>query len=142
MQGGDLEQFTQPRMIVVLEGVMADITETRTGRRLRTKTVNRSFNWHQLPIKRLSYLRNNWSDASIEVITFLSQEVAEEAADFFSRTGIDVSSVSYRPFNQWINEILWQQDIAVIYDSDQDRVNRYGQLGYLVNRGQDIGTPY
>lgn len=138
MQGGDLEQSSQLRMIVVLEGVMADVTETRSGGRLRTKTVTRSYDWHQLPIKRLSYLRNNWPGSSIEVITFVSQEVADEAADFFERTGIAVSSVSYRPFKQWVMEILWQQDIAVIYDSDPERISQYGQKGYQVERGQDI----
>ena len=136
MQGGDLDLWTQPRLVVVLEGVLADVHSTTHGR-LR-KTVTRSYHWLPTPIKRLTYLKNQWPDTSIEVITFLDQGAADEAAVFFETAHIPVTSVSYRPLDAWVQEILWQPDIQTIYDSEIDRIMRYGQRGFVVQKGADF----
>lgn len=136
MQQGDLQLWAQPRLVVVLEGVLADVHTTTHGR-LRKSTV-RSYHWLPTPIKRVTYLKTQWPDTSIEVITFLGQDVADEAGEFFESAHFPASAVSYRPFDQWVQEILWQPDIQTIYDSDIDRIMRYGQRGFIVQRGADF----
>jgi hypothetical protein len=136
MERGDLATWVQPRVVFVLEGTLADYTEETTGR--WRKTTIRTFHWLPTPIKRLAYLAQNWPDTSIEVITFLDQSAAEEAARFFGDTNIPVSFTWHRPFDKWVNEIVWQSDIHTIYDSDMDRLMRYGQRGYAVVKGEDF----
>ena len=137
MQGGDLDLWLQPRVVVVLEGVIADVHETVTGKRFRKK-VTRSFHWLPTPLKRIVYLKDQWPDTSIECVTFLDQEAADEAAQFFAAVHLPIDTVSYRPLDQWVQEILWQPDIQTIYDSDMSRIMRYGQRGYIVQRGEDF----
>jgi hypothetical protein len=137
VQGGDLGLWVQPRVIVVLEGVIADVHETVTGGRFR-KQVTRSFHWLQVPIKRIVYLKDQWPDASIECVTFIDQSAADEASRFFEDAHIPIDTVSYRPLDQWVQEILWQPDIQTVYDSDMDRIMRSGQRGYMVQRGEDF----
>ena len=139
VQNGDLSLWDQPRLIIVLEGVLATVTERMQKRRFRKDAVlARNFHWMQLPIKRVVYLKSQWPDTSVEVITFIDQAAADEAAHFFDQAHVPVSAVSYRPFDRWVEEIKWQPDINTIFDSDTERVQRYGQRGYLVLRGEDF----
>jgi len=136
MEQGDLTAWVQPRLVLVLEGVLADVTETTTGRFRKVRT--RSFNWLPTPIKRVAYLKHRWPNTVIEVVTFLDQQAADEAADFFDTANIPISQVSYHPLDRWVREILWQSDLQTIYDSDIDRIMRYGQRGFVVQKGKDF----
>jgi hypothetical protein len=136
VEQGDLATWTQPRIVLILEGVLAHVRADISGR-FRRKIVL-SYQWLPTPIKRLRYLKDNYPDVSIEVVTFVNQEAADYAAEFFDTAGIPVSSVTYRPFNRWVEEIKWQPDIQTIYDSDVPRSMCYGQRGYVVQKGEDF----
>ena len=140
MEQGDLATWTQPRLVIVLEGVLAHIRADVSGGfpHFRGKKVVLSYHWLPTPIKRVRYLKDRYPDTRIDIITFVSQEAADEAASFFDTAEIPVSSVTYRPFDRWVDEIKWQPDIQTIYDSDVGRVTLYGQRGYIVRKGEDF----
>jgi len=136
MEHGDLSTYALPRMVVVLEGVLVDIEETTTGR-IRKETT-RSYHWLETPLKRLVYLRRTYPDTSIDIVTFISSEVATHAADFLDRHDIPITSSEYHTFSEWAWSLRLHPEIVAIYDSDPERLHKYGQLGVAVVRGGDF----
>lgn len=131
-------------MVVVLEGVLCDvipqlaIRKKGIRRREVTEVVGHHLSWHDLPLKRLSYLITRWADADVEIITFTSDEVAESASDYLDRANISYSGLTYEPFDTWVSLLRYQPDVTAIYDSDEQRAEHYGQRGHIVIRGEDF----
>jgi hypothetical protein len=140
MEGGDLATSVRPRIVVVLEGVLASISEIEEPSRFlrRPKVTGYNLHWHDAPLKRLVTMKTLYPNTGIDVVTFISQDVADDAADFFNRINLAVSdSVEYHPFLPWSSALRYQTNIGMIVDSDEDRLNSYGQLGRAVTRGMD-----
>lgn len=136
MERGDLSASAPPRITVVLEGVLADITVTETGR--WKKRVDTTVEWRELPLKSIQQLKSRFPEVSIDVVTFLGQDVLERAADFFGRAGIMVNSIYTEDFDQWTWSLRFRHDIVTIYDSDMDRLMKYGQKGVSVVKGSPL----
>jgi hypothetical protein len=125
----------------VLEGVLANVEPVEADgffQRLRPQrpVVGFELTWLPLPIKRLASLIRIY-DVDVDVVTFLSSAVADQAAEFFHDINLAVSTVSYQPFGRWCQHLPYTSGIQQIIDSDQDRLDRYGQLGRSVVRGED-----
>lgn len=139
MENGDLAVSVRPHIVVVLEGVLADLTPVEQTRRLRrSKIVAYNFHWHDVPLKRISHMKRYWPDTAIDVVTFVSQDVCDEAAEFFDRTLITVDTVEYHLFSTYVSILPYQQEVTMVVDTSSDRLDRYGQLGKAVVRGQDF----
>ena len=101
MQHGDLATSTRHRLVVVLEGVIATVTPIIEEHRWRAdKHLGWNYTWHEMPLKRMANIYRRYPDIAVEVLTFLSQDVADLAADFFNDTGIPFDEVSYHQFSQ------------------------------------------
>lgn len=136
MQHGDLSEWAVPRMVLVLEGVLVDLDESSRRVRLhREKRVN--YHWLDIPLKRLVYNKRTFDDMAIDVVTFVSEDVATDAAEFFNRIGVDVNACEYQPFEEWTFMLRYRPEIVAVYDSDQERLYRYGQRGIAVTKGSD-----
>jgi hypothetical protein len=139
MQHGDLATHTRHRLVVVLEGVIATVTPIVEEHRWRAdKHLGWNYTWHEAPLKRMANIYRRYPEIAVEVITFLSQDVADLAADFFTDTGIPFDEVSYQPFSHYVSKLRYQTGIAQIIDSAPDRLDRYGQLGRAVLPGGDF----
>ena len=97
----------------------------------------RSYHWLETPLKRLVYLRSAFPDTCIDVVTFVSEEIANHAADFFDRHDIPVTSCEYHTFSDWTWSLRLHPEIVAVYDSEQSRLMRYGQKGVAVVKGSD-----
>ena len=135
MEHGDLTLVTRPTLVVVLEGVLAAVTYTTTGR-LAWKTTTHSLFWLNTPLKRLATMTRTY-DVDIDVVTFTDQEVADEAAEFFNDIGLHIATVRYQAFDRWVQTLPFQV-VQQVLDSDQSRLDRYGQLGRSVTMGEDF----
>ena len=137
MQGGDLAVSARPLIMVVLEGVLASITPIMRERRFRTATVTgHNFQWYPTPLKRIATSKLQYPDVAIEVITFIDG-VVDDAAEFMQNAQIPIDAIAYHEFRKWTALLPYQGEIRQIIDSDQQRLDQYGQLGRSVARGGD-----
>lgn len=139
MEHGDISSWASTRIIVVLEGVLATPSYgVRYGGMGRKKILNPAdeWEWEELPIRYVvDYGRR--LNVAVEVVTFMGEEVAEAAADWFNRYGIDVAEVLAVDFDTFTRSLLWRiNDVQRVIDSDFGRIQRYGQLGYATQRGE------
>ena len=139
MEQGDLALSVRQHYVVVLEGVLATITDITESRRLRgTRITGHNLHWLDLPMRRLATMRRQFPDVGGEVVTFVDEQVAEEAAIFLDAAAVPVDSVSYQPFDRWVSLLPYQDGLQAVFDSDPERLDRYGQVGRQVIRGQDF----
>lgn len=142
MQHGDLGTWSQPTIVVILEGVLADVQPILVEEgRFRKKLVEHGCNlsWHDLPLKRLITMGNRWADYRLDIVTFTNEVVAEFATTYLDMARVPYGSVAYHPFDTWVNVLRYQPDIRQVIDTDYERIQRYGQVGRMVQRGEDFG---
>jgi hypothetical protein len=138
MQQGDLEQWTVPRWIVVIEGVLCNVIPIEKKKRFRDPQISGyHINWHDVPLKRMVYLKSKWPEASLEVVTFIP-DVLDTMVEFMDEAQIPYDKASYSRFDQFCSMMRFQNDLQKVYDSDIARLDRYGQYGVAVNRGMDF----
>ena len=137
MEKGDLSSWAVPRMVAVLEGVLADVEwQTEKGRFSREKRIGLQVGWLDLPLKNLVSIKRRHPDAAVDVVTFMGDEVAEFAAEFFNRYGIDdFNEVYAAEFKEWCWALSFRPEIVQVFDSDMERLHQYGQRGYAVQKG-------
>ena len=139
MERGDLELWTRPRYVVVIEGVLCRVEPVTRPRRLRRDEVTGyNVQWYDVPLKRLLYMKDRWPGTAQELVTFVSQEFCDQAAEFLEDAGLQHDEIRYRPMDAFIATLRYQRDIQSVYDSDPARLDRYGQLGHAVVPGEDI----
>lgn len=140
MERGDLAGSVRPSYAVVLEGVLAEVTPITHQRRFRGEQVTGyNIHWLDIPLRRLATLKRRFDQISVDLITFISQDVADDAAQFLDGATIPYDSLTYWRLDTWLSVIPFQDEsgLQAIYDSDSDRLDQYGQLGRAVLKGQD-----
>jgi hypothetical protein len=139
VQDGDLALFNRPRYLVVLEGVLCRHTPIERERRFRSPEITGyNIHWHEVPLKRLVYMKEHWPDTAQEIISFISQEFVDEAAEFLDDAQIPYDEIRYVRFDKFVATLRFQPHVSAIYDSDQERLEQYGQLGVSTQRGMDF----
>lgn len=140
MENGDLGITAVPRMVIILEGVLAsvEITTTVVGKLRRKESKTVAINWMETPLKRVADIKRRFPDTAVDVVTFLGEEVAHQADLFFNAIGLHVNTVQTVNFRDWCWALRFQPDIVTIYDSDPERLHLYGQRGVSVMMGSDF----
>lgn len=140
MERGDLAVSIRPSYAIVLEGVLAEITPITRKRRLRSEEVTgHNLHWLDLPLRRLATVKHRYPQLTVDLITFISEDVADDAAMFLEGARIPFDSMMYMRLETLVSLLLFRTDdgLQAIYDSDPDRLDQYGQLGRAVIKGQD-----
>jgi hypothetical protein len=123
----------------VIEGVLCDPQPITHKRRLRTeKVTGYHINWHEVPIKRATFMKEHWPDNGMDLVTFISEEFLDDALHFLIEARFPYDSAAYTPFNKFTSVLRFQTDLLAIYDSDPGRLDQYGQKGFQVQRGMDF----
>lgn len=141
MERGDLAEWVEKRMVVVLEGVLAQIPPPRVdrkgllGRNKETHWATADqWGWSRMAIKYINDKAYRLS-IPIDVVTFLSPEIADEAAEWLDKFGVRVSSCEYAPFDVFCDSLTWRPDIHTVVDSEKDRLHLYGVRAYETQWG-------
>ena len=139
MQNGDLAVHHREQLVVILEGVLCQVTVI-PGKRWALRQMPDSYHisWHELPLKRMVAINERWPDYDVEVITFISQRLADEAAEFLSDAEIPHSSIRYHGYKSFVDTLRYKPHLRGIYDSNPHRLDEYGQAGIAVVRGEDF----
>ena len=136
MRNNDLASWSTVRVVMVLEGIM--VRPSYQGRRRKKKLVEADdWPWDNDALKRVvDVVRRN--SLAVEVVTFISEEVADQAAEFFLRYDIPVSSTEYVDFEWFCRSLIWRTDVEYVMDTDEERLMRYGSRGYRIELGGDF----
>jgi hypothetical protein len=138
MERGDLALSVRPKYVLVLEGVLAHITPIVVERKMRSdRHVGWNISWHDVPLRRLATMTRRFPDVNAEIVTFISEAMADTAGEYLDLINIGYSAIAYHPFEQFCQLLSFQEDLQAVYDSDPNRLDRYGQLGNAVIRGED-----
>jgi hypothetical protein len=140
MERGDLAVFTRPHYVIVLEGVLVTVEQVEGEKRHRWSHPHFTTHWHWLdaPLRRLATNKRRFPDVGAEIVTFLDQEATDQAAAFLDAVPIDYDSLSYIDLQQFCSLLPYRDGLQVVYDSDPSRLNRFGQMGREVIRGEDF----
>lgn len=140
MEHGDLAVSVRPSYVFVLEGVLATVTpiisETRWRRRPQVTGYN--IGYHDLALRRIWTMKQRYPDVGIDIITFLNETVAEDAAQYLNDLRIPYDSIGSASLDRWVRALPYREGTLAVYDSDPNRLDRYGQLGRSVIRGEDF----
>jgi hypothetical protein len=140
MQHGDLETWAGHRILLVLEGVLATVVPI-TAKQHRwgssVKTIGYDLEWHDVPLKRMITMAGRF-DVAFDIVTFMSQDVADHAADYLQTIPIPYDSIESVNFKAFCDKLRFRVDVEQILDSDPERLQRYGQLGRQVMPGGDF----
>lgn len=140
MQNGDLSEWRRKYIVIVIEGVLCSRVE-RHGekRRLRKASVlSVHVQWHELPLKRVVVIKHNYPDMGVDLVTFVSQDFADEAAEYLDALNIPYDSIKYTPWETFATALRFQTDVQAVYDVDPQRLSRFGQLGVQTIPGGDF----
>ena len=74
----------------------------------------------------------------MDIVTFISPNLADEAAEFLDEAQIPYSSIRYQGFDSFTNTLRYKTHLRSIYDSDPNRLDHYGQVGIAVVKGEDF----
>lgn len=144
MEGGDLGTWVDHSQIVVLEAVLAQIPPPETvksGILGRTKETvwapADQWGWSRLAMKVINDKAYRLS-LPIAVVTFLSPEVADSAAEWLDKYAVSVSETSYMDFDLFCESLTWRPNIHSVIDTDPERLQRYGIRAYQAAWGQEF----
>ena len=139
MERGDIAGWTTTRMIVILEGVLCTPMYEKKGRMRKHETLlpASKWQWEMVALKQvIDYITR--ANVAVEVVTFISEDVADEAADFFSQYDVPVSSTEFADFDWFCRSLVWRPEVTAVIDTEMDRLMRYGQRGTAVQRGESF----
>ena len=135
MQDGDLGTWDKPRILLVLEDTLAQprFQVKRKGLVSHVDVLLDADDWDWAITTVKTIMRYSYNSVPVEVITFLSQEVADEAAAWFNRYDVEVASVEYYSYAHFCRGLTWRRNnIQEIIDANPERVLKYGQLGRVI----------
>ena len=140
MQDGDLSEWNRPRIVLVIEGVLCTRTERRgEARRFRKSPIlSYHIQWHELPLKRCVMIKHRYPDMGLDLVTFIDQAFADEAAEYLDALNIPYDSIKYTPYETFATALRFQSDIQAVYDSSPGRLSRFGQVGVNIVAGGDF----
>ena len=134
MEGNDLSTYSEEMIIVILEGVL--VAPKFVGKVRRKLAPADDWPWQILPLKRVTDMAR--LNVSVEIATFISQDVADAAADWLLKYDIPFSDVTYYDFNTFTQTLILRSNIRGVYDADPQRFMRYGQRGVACVYGEDF----
>jgi hypothetical protein len=139
MQAGDLEAWEQPRIVIVIEGVLcrAIPMEERKRRFRKTNTVRYHYGWYDVPLKRLAVNKMRYPEVGHDVVTFLGPEFLDGALEFLDEVRVPYDSAYANNLRTFCESLRFRREIQAVYDSDPTRLDQYGQLGKSVVAGED-----
>lgn len=139
MQHGDLALHIQSRAVIVIEGVLCQVTPIVEKKRFRDeKVTGYHINWHEVPLKRCIYMKEHWPDTAQDFVTFISSDFLDTALEFLDTAHIPYDAAMYATLEHYANLLRYQNDVIKVFDSDFDRLDRFGQKGVAVVRGYDF----
>lgn len=143
MQGGDLSNEVEPRLLVVFEGLLGIHTDARDrakyvslmkfhryDRAIRTFTLNERM---QRVIWDTVFRRKY----AVDVVTFLHEELADPLKDALDDQSLPVGRVWYSQKQVLARSLNYRPDVVGVFHPGNDAMI-FGSKGYTVNPANPV----
>jgi len=137
VQHGDLAVSDREKLFLVLEGVLANVHIAHHPRRFRRSYDVNHVHWYEIPLKRMIVTKERYPQYELNVITFLGDELAEQAAAYLDIAGAPYDEIKAWEFDTFCTVLPVLRRVRAVYDSDPERLDHYGQAGVAVVAGND-----
>lgn len=138
MQDGDLATWETPRMVLVLEGVLALVPERKFKRRQPLPIAAAPYwEWSLVMIKKINYMARHYS-TQFDVVTFRDDDVAVLASDYLMNHDVRVTGCFFDNYVTFCESLKWRDDIQRVVDSDTERLRYFGVKAYELPFGQEL----
>lgn len=141
MEKGDIASWVDNRIVVVLEGILAQVpppVTNRSGIFGRNKDIEwlpaDQWGWSKNAIKIINDKAYRMS-LPVDVVTFMSPDVGDMAADWLDKYEVRVSSCEYSDFDMFCESLSWRPNVHHVVDSEPERLDRYGIRAYETQFG-------
>lgn len=138
MQGGDLATWETQRIVIVMEGVLCNPTYVNVGKIRKREIMQNPSDWRWSRTAMKSLVRHGRRGVAIDIVTFISQDVCDEAAEWMLKLDVPFSSCEYVEFAVFCESLTWRPDVVRVVDTDQDRLMRYGARSYETSWGAEF----
>ena len=144
MLNGDLSNVVAPRLIVVFEGAIGSLPESKV--KDYEKAAKRNDWWravsyfelNELMLARILYL--NWkSNFNISLVTWMPEEAAEAIDEMMSEHSIPVRGCFSSKPSSLARLLPYNPDIACIYDPVPEHILMFGSKGTVLTDANQIG---
>lgn len=143
MKDGDLSNKVAPRLLLVFEGALGFCNDDRKYRKLagKGKWENALEYWviNPLMANRILWLYFK-KDVNTEVVTFISEEFADELTTRLDVEGIPIHRVWYTTPAALARRIAYMPDLAAVYDPEPTRWLTYGSKGVYITDTNQLGS--
>jgi hypothetical protein len=92
--------------------------------------------WYEVPLKRLIVTKERYP-YEISLVTFINQDFADRAAVYLSLVEVPYDGIEYLDLDTFVSILPYQRMVRGVYDSDAERLDRYGVYGIGVTAGED-----
>jgi hypothetical protein len=144
MEDGDLGTWVDHSQIIILEGVLAQIPPSETvksgvlGRHKTTMWAPADqWGWSRMAMRVINDRAHRLS-LPIAVVTFISQDVADSAADWLERYAVSVSETAFMEFDLFCESLAWRPNVHSVIDTDPERLRHYGIRAYQAAWGAEF----
>jgi hypothetical protein len=141
MENGDLATWVDNRIVVVLEGILAQIPPAEThrsgilGRHKEVEWVPAdNWGWSKHAIKLIND-RAYRMNTPVDVVTFIAPEVGDMAADWLDKYEVRITGCEYSDFDMFCESLSWRPNVHHVIDSVPKRLDRYGIRAYETQWG-------
>lgn len=144
MERGDISNEAAPRILLVFEGALGFLPDTKLKdyqRALRKHSWDDAVScWDlsEIMMRKILdlVLRRN---LAVEVVTFISQPFADMLAARLDEEDVPVRRVWYSTPGRLSRRLAYMPDVAAVYDADEAHVFTYGSKGRLLTGADQLG---
>ena len=139
MQGGDLSNRVEPRLLVVFEGLLGIHADARArakysmamkihryGTAIRTFTLNEQ-------LQKVIWDVTWRYDYAVDVVTFLDERLADPLIEYLDEQGLPVGRVWYSDKMLLARSLNYRPDVAGVFYPDQADRFTFGGKGYATD---------
>ena len=139
MQFGDLAEYDRETLILVLEGMLANVVKIEhvSGFIRKHATTTYHINWYEVPLKRMIVMKERFPQYEISIVTFMGTDVADQAADYLNTFSIPYDGIKAWDYEIFCSWVRFAHHLRAVYDTDQQRLEGYGQYGVGSLAGHD-----
>lgn len=144
MLNGDISNYAEPRLMLVFEGLIGlhhdPKARARYGFHARLgnwKRAVRSFEINEQCAKVI--VDTVWRKRyTVDVVTFLDEDIVEPLAEFLDDKGLPVGHVTYSDKTMLARELNYRLDVVGVFHPNPSDAFMFGSKGYYVNPGNPV----
>jgi len=139
VQNGDISNVVSPRLVIVFEGLIGLLpgpaARAKEQAYRKAKRWSRAANVYEINEQMAKHIWDVYSrtDYSIDVVTYLGDDMAEAFADLMDRESLPIGNTFATTPDQLSRRIAHMPDLAAIYDPDRSNQFKFGSKGRLTD---------